>query len=1063
MLPYHGDRHRGSPPPYPAAAAHSSLSPSAAPFTVDCPRPAADPRVRNPNPPGLDLPTAPSLYATAAAGDWGSSSWMEPPASYMAPSTAAATPPPPAYKGEAPETAPYGIFPGTCQIGNFMVTRPLRSESSQLTSAKGPGTWLGSSEVLPSGVGPSVFSPQQNTFVHKSEDTEPYPTHRGLLQYPPQYPAYDKYMTQLSSCSTNVPPPVMWTPPANSSEVVEQMFPVMNKNTGESSSSFSSYMNPCRINLDYFDCMWNEQKDLGHQTTNKHHGKWSSSASNAGDHLLNSLGADHRAARCFGNGRPIQESSEMKYDRGSFNSKVSPSEVGYVQSREFSSELPEVNNPTVDSPCWKGAPIAYPPSFGIMKNTDNPHSVNGVGGYQIEQSPEWSLKYSELFSKHQEVSASESVKSDALKTFKLPETRKNTEDNKEVLPVCIGVHNGIGNNASYFPEEQNSRRQKCYDSTGDCKNMIAANQQENLSVSKAKLLGEDSSNHIGSITEESINKGLSPLGSAPRALVENLSESLHVNVCSQAAGAEECTQAQICAKGGQQPRYYSDSGGSMLKTSSESRSKSRAELLKQMHDLSAMLLSTCNSGPLQGYEEELLQLVIQNLRDASSCISKAVAKLPEDKTLDDIDVSQLSIYKNLWVEAEASACKLKYELQLTRAKLAAMENHNNTQVPVDLSKGNKIFISTIPNSKPQNSTAYPANLQCQGADSCDGQPPAVNRSIIDGVDAEVIERLKFLQSNLKDCRAFCQNNCEEQEEASKKPCAIEDAVMARLRVLNSCPDNIASLKQENNNHHQLDTSTNRADNIDDAVMSRLRILKSLPDNVNPLGQESSKHEPDAATGTNNFIDNAVMSRLRILKSRPDNANSLGQESSKHEPDASTGTNDLIDNAVMSRLRILKFRDDNINSLDDAIKQHVEACTDQPNWDEDGVVAKIQAPNGDTASAADGFQNILHSNNFVRHSEGKDSVSGLDSPGDATCSDEDNGCKAPSDEVNDKTAVQSEGSFPMNIGWPLSTMDSHICTAGSQETPLISSSVHRYDIFPPKWEHMLKENFFHPGK
>uniref|UniRef100_A0A0E0R1V1 Uncharacterized protein n=1 Tax=Oryza rufipogon TaxID=4529 RepID=A0A0E0R1V1_ORYRU len=1022
MLPYHGDRHRGSSPPYPAAAAPSSLSPSAAPFTVDCPRPAADPRVPNPNPPGLDLPTAPSLYAAATAGDWGGSSWMEPPASYMAPSTAAATAPPPAYKGEAPEIAPYGIFPGTCQFGNFMVTRPLRSESSQLTSAKGPRTWVGSSEVLPSGVGPSVYSPQQNTFVHKSEDAEPYPTQRGLLQYPPQYPAYDKYMTQLSSCSTNAPPPVMWTPPANSSEVVEPMFPVMNKNTGESSSSFSSYMNPCRINLDYFDCMWNEQKDLGHQTTDKHHGKWSSSASNAGDHLLNSLGADHHAARCFGNGRPMQESSEMKYDWGSFNSKVSPSEVGYVQSREFSSELPEVNNPTVDSPCWKGAPIAYPPSFGIMKNTDNPHSVNGVGGYnsshQIEQSSEWSLKYSELFSKQQEVSVSEIVKSDALKTFKLPVTRKNTEDNKEVPPVCIGVHNGIGNNASYFPEEQNSRRQKCYDSTGDCKNMIAANQQENLSVSKAKLLGEDSANHIGSITEESINKGPSPLGSAPRALVENLSESLHGNVCSQAAGAEECTQPQIRAKGGQeQPRYYSDSGGSMLKMSCESRSKSRAELLKQMHDLSAMLLSTCNGGPLQGYEEELLQL--------------AVAKLPEDKTPDDTDVSQLSIYKNLWVEAEASACKLKYELQLTRAKLAAMENHNNTQVPVDLSKGNKIFISTIPNSKPQNSTTYPANLQCQGADSCDGQPPAVNRSIIDGVDAEVIERLKFLQSNLKDCRAFCRNNYEEQEEASKKPCAIEDAVMARLRVLNSRPDNIASLKQENNNHHQLDTSTNRADNIDDAVMSRLRILKSRPDNVNPLGQESSKHEPDAATGTNNLIDNAVMSRLRILKSRPDNANSLGQESSKHEPDATTGTNDLIDNAVMSRLRILKCRDDNINSLDDVIKQHVEACTDQPNWDEDDAVAKIQAPNDDIASTADGFQNILHSNNFVRHSEGKDSASGLDSPGDATCSDEDNGCKAPSDEVNHKTAVQSE--------------------------------VHRYDIFPPKWEHMLKENFFHPGK
>ncbi|KAF0914733.1 hypothetical protein E2562_031233 [Oryza meyeriana var. granulata] len=90
MLPYPGD-HLVSTPPYPAAAASScpsSLSPSAAPFTVDCPRPA-DPRA--PNPGALDLPTAPSLYA---AGDWGSASWMEPPASYMAPVVA-----PPAYKG----------------------------------------------------------------------------------------------------------------------------------------------------------------------------------------------------------------------------------------------------------------------------------------------------------------------------------------------------------------------------------------------------------------------------------------------------------------------------------------------------------------------------------------------------------------------------------------------------------------------------------------------------------------------------------------------------------------------------------------------------------------------------------------------------------------------------------------------------------------------------------------------------------------------------------------------------------------------------------------------------
>jgi hypothetical protein len=86
MLPYSGDHQRSPPPPPPPRAVFSSsLSPSAAPF------PAADPVGPGPGP-VRDLPTAPSVYA--AGGDWGAVSWMEPPASYMAP---AATPP--GYKG----------------------------------------------------------------------------------------------------------------------------------------------------------------------------------------------------------------------------------------------------------------------------------------------------------------------------------------------------------------------------------------------------------------------------------------------------------------------------------------------------------------------------------------------------------------------------------------------------------------------------------------------------------------------------------------------------------------------------------------------------------------------------------------------------------------------------------------------------------------------------------------------------------------------------------------------------------------------------------------------------
>ena len=50
----------------------------------------------------------------------------------------------------------------------------------------------------------------------------------------------------------------------------------------------------------------------------------------------------------------------------------------------------------------------------------------------------------------------------------------------------------------------------------------------------------------------------------------------------------------------------------------------------------------------------------------------------EDKMLDNTEGSQASIYRNLWIEAEASACKLKYELQHARLKLETAKGLNDT-------------------------------------------------------------------------------------------------------------------------------------------------------------------------------------------------------------------------------------------------------------------------------------------------------------------------------------------------------------------------------------------------
>ena len=60
----------------------------------------------------------------------------------------------------------------------------------------------------------------------------------------------------------------------------------------------------------------------------------------------------------------------------------------------------------------------------------------------------------------------------------------------------------------------------------------------------------------------------------------------------------------------------------------------------------------------------------------SSC-GQDLAKLPEENVVSDND-AQMMIYKNLWIEAEASMCKLKYELQLARMKLAAKYNNQQT-------------------------------------------------------------------------------------------------------------------------------------------------------------------------------------------------------------------------------------------------------------------------------------------------------------------------------------------------------------------------------------------------
>uniref|UniRef100_A0A0E0K821 POX domain-containing protein n=1 Tax=Oryza punctata TaxID=4537 RepID=A0A0E0K821_ORYPU len=110
------------------------------------------------------------------------------------------------------------------------------------------------------------------------------------------------------------------------------------------------------------------------------------------------------------------------------------------------------------------------------------------------------------------------------------------------------------------------------------------------------------------------------------------------------------------------------------------RCYSHAELIKSMYNLSVALLSSCNGDYELGESyQELIQSVIQNLSSLSPKISK-------------MRFTPL-------IEAEASMCKLKYELQLARMELALKCHSQQTVSMGTLKSGddsmNSVVLETI--------------------------------------------------------------------------------------------------------------------------------------------------------------------------------------------------------------------------------------------------------------------------------------------------------------------------------------------------------------------------------
>ncbi|KAM0910575.1 hypothetical protein ACQ4PT_014052 [Festuca glaucescens] len=364
----------------------------------------------------------------------------------------------------------------------------------------------------------------------------------------------------------------------------------------------------------------------------------------------------------------------------------------------------------------------------------------------------------------------------------------------------------------------------------------------------------------------------------------------------------------------------------------------------------------------------------------SSYFSQALPNLSEDKIVDD---SQVSIYKKLWIEAEASVCKLKYELQVACMKLVAKKGHNTETVPIDPSEGDKSPSLPVSGGEPHS--------HAKASSTCAGPAPlpppsdilsprsiiAIKKSIMNGVDAERLARLKVLESCIDNVSSLGENKCEVLKEASKESPAVEDGVLVGLRILKPCTGNITFLSLESS-QHQLDTSTNTTDEVDE-MFARLKVLESRLDTLSSWGENKSE-EQQIESERSYAVDDAVLARLRILKSRADNITSLGLESSKQQRDADTNTSGEIDDAgaevctrlevqeqnlislgdnkceeqqkeskasssvgdgVLARLQVLKSRADNITSLGlESSNQQLNAITDIANEVDDAVMARL---------------------------------------------------------------------------------------------------------------------------
>lgn len=1014
-----------------------------------------------------------------------------------------------------------GLYTGN-HFGTNMQPHSFTTSSSEWMEEKYPGIYQRTSKAFPSDFGSSVIhQPSVSPNMFACLDKKPSSTPQPVNQHSP-YSAYDNYTAHLPSCSTYPLDYNLSMPPVSASPEVcattKSLSPTMDGHVLENTFP-SPYMNPCRLNLDYFDTMQNEQKDLfGHQTAYKHYGDWSNSDNGTrvmgsypltrrgvgenyplgessetgrpvqpGTYPLNGhgVGENYLSGDTSESGRPVQPSSEVKSGFKSLqasSSNVSPSEHAFSQPRDLFIEPLEVNNPVVDSPCWKGTPTARQSSFGVVKNDEAPFSANGSGDlhdlHQSKKLSEFSTSNSVLFPKRHDTS---NPKNDSclpyyvnyLSSFSLPSECKKSEGHSDAQPSNAGDFNGMARSShpSYVSVDQGTRRDKHV----TCKigenagNGVAPGQQGGVFLGKRTfepiVLARDFGSHVVGMNEDSGKKVSSNVVAAPIAKVRSLTkESLQGNACVHKAEATlESLYSEMPMNIGLEHLTHCSAGvEESVKISSDKvtcRSKTQEDLIKSIYNFSVMLLSTCDGGyELEESEHALVQSTIHNLSSLSSKISKAalknddvngnclqlnsettkchgkkpekfdgldwenigadfktfiledLTKLPEENVIGDTKDAQMLIYKNLWIEAEASMCKLKYELQLARMKLATKHYNQQTDAAPADSLG-EAKASNLPKHK---------NSLCFGgiADSSKQQNHVKERNI---------------------------GNAALLPQGGDK---VDVDVFARLKVLKLRDESINCSRQVNAELQKGTSNYNRTD-VDDTVFDN-----AVDDRIISLVEDIIKERSEASSSEGGEADGATIAALHEFTSCNNNTRSLDDDTNIKQPESSESK---IHGAFMAKLNDLMCCSDDISSSNEGNAHQLQtASKNEFGQLEDVVMARLQVlkrREGNNSSDVNAGHEAFHSDDWAGHFERKQFGRGAhDELIQKTDLPDDAGSRAQSDEADSKTASQYVSAL---------LEESHIVSAPAEPA---SAQMHDEQLSnsPPEWEHVLKEDFFLPG-